>query len=61
MLILLEHIADETQAKEDLKTLKILSYNVWFAEDIELRIRMRAIGDIIQLHSPDVICLQVLC
>ncbi|KAI3495189.1 hypothetical protein L1887_37405 [Cichorium endivia] len=50
--------SDETQPKEDLKTLKILSYNVWFAEDIELRIRMRAIGDIIQLHSPDVICLQ---
>ncbi|PWA49291.1 endonuclease/exonuclease/phosphatase family protein [Artemisia annua] len=50
--------SDETQAKEDSRTLKILSYNVWFAEDIELRIRMRAIGDIIQLHSPDVICLQ---
>ncbi|KAJ0450259.1 putative endonuclease/exonuclease/phosphatase [Helianthus annuus] len=50
--------SDEVQPKEDLQTLKILSYNVWFAEDIELRIRMRAIGDIIQLHNPDVICLQ---
>ncbi|KAI3823864.1 hypothetical protein L1987_05309 [Smallanthus sonchifolius] len=50
--------SNEIQPKEDLKTLKILSYNVWFAEDIELRIRMRAIGDIIQLHNPDVICLQ---
>ncbi|PWA96381.1 endonuclease/exonuclease/phosphatase family protein [Artemisia annua] len=50
--------SDETRAKEDLRKLKILSYNVWFAEDIELRIRMRAIGDIIQLHSLDVICLQ---
>ncbi|KAI3680521.1 hypothetical protein L6452_35292 [Arctium lappa] len=49
---------DETQPKEDLRTLKILSYNVWFAEDIELRVRMRAIGNIIQLHSPNVICLQ---
>ncbi|GKC98116.1 endonuclease/exonuclease/phosphatase family protein, partial [Tanacetum coccineum] len=49
--------SDETRAKEDSRTLKILSYNVWFA-DIEPRIRMRAIGDIIQLHSPDVICLQ---
>ncbi|PWA81870.1 endonuclease/exonuclease/phosphatase family protein [Artemisia annua] len=49
---------DETRAKEDFRTLKILSYNVWFTENIELRIRMRAIGDIIQLHSPDVICLQ---
>lgn len=50
--------SDETRPKDDLTTLKILSYNVWFAEDIELRIRMRAIGDIIQLHSPNVICLQ---
>ncbi|KAI7746792.1 hypothetical protein M8C21_007699 [Ambrosia artemisiifolia] len=49
---------DEVQPNKDLKKLKILSYNVWFAEDIELRIRMRAIGDIIQLHNPDVICLQ---
>ncbi|KAK1422590.1 hypothetical protein QVD17_17875 [Tagetes erecta] len=48
----------EIQPKEELKSLKILSYNVWFAEDIELRIRMRAIGDIIQLHNPDVICFQ---
>lgn len=56
----IERFADEIQPKEDLKSLKILSYNVWFAEDIELRIRMRAIGDIIQLHNPDVICFQVL-
>nr|XP_043622110.1 tyrosyl-DNA phosphodiesterase 2 [Erigeron canadensis] len=49
---------EKTQPKDDLRMLKILSYNVWFAEDIELRIRMRAIGDIIQLHAPDVICLQ---
>ncbi|PWA96382.1 endonuclease/exonuclease/phosphatase family protein [Artemisia annua] len=52
------NLLDETRAKEDLRKLKILSYNVWFAENIEPRIRMRAIGDIIQLHSPDVICLQ---
>ncbi|KAK9064172.1 hypothetical protein SSX86_015552 [Deinandra increscens subsp. villosa] len=50
--------SDAIPSKEVLKTVKILSYNVWFAEDIELRIRMRAIGDIIQLHHPDVICLQ---
>lgn len=52
--------SDEIQPKVDPspRKLKILSYNVWFAEDIELRIRMRAIGDIIQLHTPDVICLQ---
>nr|GEW87824.1 endonuclease/exonuclease/phosphatase family protein [Tanacetum cinerariifolium] len=52
--------SDEIQAKEDSRTLMIFSHNVWFAEDMELRIRMRAIGDIIQLHSPDIICLQVL-
>ncbi|KAL4366633.1 hypothetical protein GQ457_05G034160 [Hibiscus cannabinus] len=39
-------------------SLKILSYNVWFREDLELNKRMKAIGDLIQLHSPDVICFQ---
>uniref|UniRef100_A0A1J3F732 Tyrosyl-DNA phosphodiesterase 2 n=1 Tax=Noccaea caerulescens TaxID=107243 RepID=A0A1J3F732_NOCCA len=38
--------------------LKILSYNVWFREDLELNLRMRAIGHIIQLHSPHLICFQ---
>ncbi|PWA65501.1 endonuclease/exonuclease/phosphatase family protein [Artemisia annua] len=50
--------SDKIRSIEDVKTLKILSYNIWFAEDVEIHIRMRAIGDIIQLHSPDVICLQ---
>lgn len=39
--------------------LKILSYNVWFREDLELNLRMRAIGHIVQLHSPHLICFQV--
>lgn len=40
-------------------SLKILSYNVWFREDLEVYKRMSAIGDIIQQHSPDLICFQV--
>ncbi|KAG4143793.1 hypothetical protein ERO13_D06G214000v2 [Gossypium hirsutum] len=39
-------------------SLKILSYNVWFREDLEVHKRMKAIGDLIQLHSPDIICFQ---
>ncbi|WRX26202.1 Endonuclease/exonuclease/phosphatase - like 10 [Theobroma cacao] len=39
-------------------SLKILSYNVWFREDLEVHKRMKAIGDLIQLHSPDLICFQ---
>ncbi|KAJ4703896.1 tyrosyl-DNA phosphodiesterase 2 [Melia azedarach] len=39
-------------------SLKILSYNVWFREDLEMHSRMKAIGDLIQLHSPDFICFQ---
>ncbi|GMN36350.1 hypothetical protein TIFTF001_005947 [Ficus carica] len=38
--------------------LKILSYNVWFREDLELQKRMKALGDLIELHSPEVICFQ---
>lgn len=41
-----------------LTTIKILTYNVWFREDLEMYMRMQAIGDLIQLHSPDVICMQ---
>ncbi|XP_050288514.1 uncharacterized protein LOC126727081 isoform X2 [Quercus robur] len=36
---------------------KILSYNVWF-QDLEIHKRMEALGELIQLHSPDVICFQ---
>ena len=39
-------------------TVKILSYNVWFG-DVEIQKRMEALGELIQLHSPDVICFQV--
>lgn len=44
----------------DSKVLKILTYNVWFREDLEMHERMKAIGDLIELHSPDIICFQVL-
>ena len=39
-------------------TLKILNYNIWIAE-LERDKRMEAVGELIQLHSPDVICFQV--
>ncbi|XP_028124520.1 uncharacterized protein LOC114321554 [Camellia sinensis] len=40
------------------RTLKILSYNVCFREDLEIHKRMKAVGGLIQLHSPDLICFQ---
>ncbi|XP_042943073.1 tyrosyl-DNA phosphodiesterase 2 [Carya illinoinensis] len=39
-------------------SLKVLSYNVWFREDLEMHNRMKALGDLIKLHSPEVICFQ---
>lgn len=44
---------------KSLSSLKILSYNVWFREDLEVHKRMRAIGDLIQHHNPDLIFFQV--
>ncbi|OEL14619.1 hypothetical protein BAE44_0024358 [Dichanthelium oligosanthes] len=44
----------------DKKTVKIMTYNVWFREDLELVRRMNALGNLIQHHSPDLICFQVL-
>ncbi|KAJ9169121.1 hypothetical protein P3X46_020583 [Hevea brasiliensis] len=49
---------EDTSSSATLSSFKILSYNVWFREELELNKRMKAIGDLIQLHSPDVICFQ---
>lgn len=51
-------VMNETPSETQMGTLKILSYNVWFREDLEMHNRMKAIGDLIRLHSPDVICFQ---
>ncbi len=48
-------VAGDTGLVMALSTLKILSYNVWF-QDLMIDKRMDALGDIIQLHAPDVIC-----
>ncbi|KAL6594101.1 hypothetical protein ACP70R_049002 [Stipagrostis hirtigluma subsp. patula] len=42
----------------DKKTIKIMTYNVWFREEVELIRRMNAIGNLIQHHKPDLICFQ---
>ncbi|PIN13590.1 putative Mg2+-dependent phosphodiesterase TTRAP [Handroanthus impetiginosus] len=49
---------DGMQSGSKSKTWKILSYNVWFREDLEMRNRMKALGNLIELHEPDVICFQ---
>ncbi|CAN6199148.1 unnamed protein product [Urochloa humidicola] len=35
-----------------------MTYNVWCREDVVLFSRMKAIGRLVQLHQPDVICFQ---
>lgn len=37
----------------------MMTYNVWFREDLEVRRRMEALGDLVQQHKPDLICFQV--
>ncbi|CAN1811257.1 Tyrosyl-DNA phosphodiesterase 2 [Linum perenne] len=51
-------LKDDVDLPKTGSSLKVLSYNVWFREDLELQNRMRAIGSLIQLYSPDIICLQ---
>ncbi|KAI3456469.1 hypothetical protein Pfo_013132 [Paulownia fortunei] len=51
----------ETHQSSESKTWKVLSYNVWFREDLEMQERMKTLGNLILLHSPDVICFQYLC
>ncbi|KAJ0983029.1 hypothetical protein J5N97_011284 [Dioscorea zingiberensis] len=50
--------SDNTHANLNRGLLKVLSYNVWFREDLEVYKRMKALGDLIQQHSPDMICFQ---
>ncbi|KAH7675577.1 DNase I-like protein [Dioscorea alata] len=38
--------------------IKIMSYNVWSNEDVEVEVRMEAIGNLVQKHSPDIILFQ---
>ncbi|CAL0307269.1 unnamed protein product [Lupinus luteus] len=51
-------MADNVDSGKAVSSFKILTYNVWFREDLELHNRMKAIGDLVQLHSPDFICFQ---
>ncbi|XP_073314093.1 uncharacterized protein [Primulina huaijiensis] len=51
-------VTSGTNMASESKTWKILSYNVWFREDLEMHGRMKALGNLIELHSPDVICFQ---
>jgi len=56
---ILLYVAENVELGKACSTFKILSYNVWFREDLELHKRMEAIGDLVQLHSPNFICFQV--
>ncbi|KAH0469265.1 hypothetical protein IEQ34_002497 [Dendrobium chrysotoxum] len=40
------------------RLIKVMSYNVWPREDVEVIKRMEAIGQLIQKHSPDIIFFQ---
>ncbi|KAF9590288.1 hypothetical protein IFM89_032296 [Coptis chinensis] len=53
-----ESLLEDNTQDAGLSTLKILTYNVWFREDLELSKRMKALGDLIEQHSPDVMCFQ---
>ncbi|KAM3299732.1 hypothetical protein ACQJBY_040968 [Aegilops geniculata] len=56
----LQAVAKEGDPETSLcsKAIKIMTYNVCFGKDYELHSRILALGNIIQHHSPDLICLQ---
>lgn len=53
-----ESVAKFQDNSEKETTLVILTYNVWFREDLEVHARMKALGDLIEQHQPHLICLQ---
>ncbi|MCO5578040.1 hypothetical protein L7F22_031878 [Adiantum nelumboides] len=50
--------SDSSSVGDDKQSIIILTYNVWFREDLEVVARMDAIGTIILEHSPHFICFQ---
>ncbi|KAM0875157.1 hypothetical protein ACQ4PT_014397 [Festuca glaucescens] len=50
--------SNQLNSEMDNKIIKVMTYNVWFREDLELSRRMKALGDLIHLHNPDLICFQ---
>ncbi|MCO5575231.1 hypothetical protein L7F22_029030 [Adiantum nelumboides] len=50
--------SDSSSVGGDKQSIIILTYNVWFREDLEVVARMDAIGTIILEHSPHFICFQ---
>lgn len=51
--------AGNAEANSKRSTFKIMTYNVWFREDLEVHRRMEALGDLVQQHKPHLICFQV--
>lgn len=51
-------LSGDGDPSSDPHVLKILSYNVWFREDLEVYGRMDALGNLILEHLPDFICFQ---
>lgn len=49
----------EQQQQQEQPELSILTWNVWFMEDVHVAQRMAAIGAIIQANQPHFVCLQV--
>lgn len=50
--------AEGTWLEKPTSDLIVLSYNVWFREDLELQSRLDAIGDVILQHRPHIIFFQ---
>ncbi|KAF3335526.1 Tyrosyl-DNA [Carex littledalei] len=49
---------ENTEDPSNKNKIIVLSYNVWFREDLELVERMEALGQLIQLYKPDLMCFQ---
>ena len=50
--------AEGTWLEKPSSELTVMSYNVWFREDLELQARLTAIGDVILQHRPHIVFFQ---
>lgn len=57
MAVLVVDLTHE-EAMDKPREVSVLTYNVWFAENVALEARMRGIGEVVRTKAPDVVCFQ---
>jgi hypothetical protein len=56
--VFLFFLDESTDNPSNKQKIIVMSYNVWFLEDLELTKRMKVFDELIQLYIPELLCFQ---